>query len=149
MVPLGIQNKNQPKLMWLISVTCCQSNNAVIYHRCVDTWAWAPPVANTPIQTHIKVLNNLRTAHPTCITDIQLRKHLCASQFSVTRLRKEICMQNQLHPGKALMTYPLKLLHFAIEICCNYHKWCLNIRAWDQRGVYFKCNESETWVVDL
>lgn len=119
---------------------------------CYLTWAWAPPVANTPLQTLIKVLRaeHLRAAHTTCITDIQLRKHLCASQFSVTMHglgKKCACKISRILQiiQKALMTYPLKLLHFTM--CCNYHKWCLNIRAWGQRGSW-SVMRSEIWVVD-
>lgn len=66
--------------MWLMSVACCQSNDTVIYHRSVDTWTWAPPVANAPIYTHIKVADTFKGSTYK-ITDIQLRKHSCTSQF--------------------------------------------------------------------
>lgn len=77
--------------MWLMSATCCQSNNTVIYCRCVDTWTWAPPVANTPIFTRIQdwELKHLKVAH----TDIQLRKHLCTLKFC--HMAEETnCIQN-------------------------------------------------------
>lgn len=150
----GIKNKNQPRLMWLMSVTWCQSNDTVIYHRSVDTWTWAPPVANAILT--LKLLIHLRAAHTTSLTFS--RESIRALLNSVTWLTKQICMQNQPHPANN--SNSINDLYMKSVALCNWNllqisrkllNAQINIKAWDQRGTsYFKCMSCYSgWHIDI